>query len=1126
MKKCLLPVFLCLAFLLILTSCVIPTGPSTTTTLPGTTTTTLPSTTTTTVASGISGALTDQSFWGHWLRMDKEERWYFSDAKSFKDGIVFAAISSFAAGKITAGTFNFAKQSENVLKANDGEFFLYRNGGAQGKITGKVTTDATSAKGLGGITSVSFVVQNVLNNLNKTETMAAVDGAFTVQNIIPTDSYKIQTKVKALDGKVTDGPSLDVTPQTSADDIGTINLTPTLYNFKISGIATDYYLYADGTSYPVTITVKNIGTGNSLGTRYEIPAQDGLIVSSTTTSILGSIVAGGTKTIAAMVSCPSFSEEYADRNVVITLVDMDADGNVRRWQDSVPLRFYQSKMLYKIASIRNPIYGIILSPEKKGTWFSTIAAGTQSGVEYFSTNVSLPLRNAGYLISVSRAAVETESVYSIGIDTEPTPTSTMAIFVTTEAYEPNNTEDKATPMAVGVVLTAYLHMGDIDFYSVGEDALSLIFTPPPGTYPADQTIAISGAGAGATIYYTTDGSYPTTSSSVYSQPIAVTGHGTTRTIKAFAIEPGKAPSSIGSATFIIDYSAAAIPVFSPVGNTYTSDQAVSIACATPDASIYYTLDGTTPTMSSTVYTAPIAVAGHGTVKTIKAIAKSPTSVASSVASATYAITYPSAATPTFSPVGGTYTIDKSVAISSTTAGASIYYTVDGTTPTTASTLYSSAISVAGTGTTRTIKAIATAPGYLTSAVGTGIYTINYPSAATPTFSPVGETYTIDKSVAISSTTAGASIYYTVDGTTPTTASTLYSSAISVAGHGTVKTIKAIANSSTTATSSVATALYTISYPTVTTPTFIATGGTYSVTQMVTISTTTSGASLRYTINGNVPTNTIGTLYSGAITVSSTQTIKAIAYKTGCLDSSIGSATYAMLVSTPIFSPPAGAYSSAQTVMITTITSDTSIRYTTDGTIPTNTTGILYSTAIDLTATQILKAIAYKTGCTDSSVGTAVYAISGPAGGLIFYDKGFYSDSWRYLEAAPTDQGTSIAWWNGSNILTGAAATAIGTGKANTLTIVTAQGAGSYPASLCDNLLVGGYSDWFLPSRDELNLMYFNLKTTGFGGFESDYYWSSSEANIYQAWVIDFRGLLPSYIYKGSNYFHVRAVRSY
>lgn len=117
---------------------------------------------------------------------------------------------------------------------------------------------------------------------------------------------------------------------------------------------------------------------------------------------------------------------------------------------------------------------------------------------------------------------------------------------------------------------------------------------------------------------------------------------------------------------------------------------------------------------------------------------------------------------------------------------------------------------------------------------------------------------------------------------------------------------------------------------------------------------------------------------------------------------------------------------------------------------------------------------------------------GPAGGKIFFDKERVTDGWRYLEAAPSVTSKGIHWYNCSN--TGMdrdskTDTKIGTGKTNTDLIIAAEGTGDYAASICKNLTQGGYNDWFLPSRDELEVMYQNLKEECNDDF---HYWSSSE----------------------------------
>jgi len=152
------------------------------------------------------------------------------------------------------------------------------------------------------------------------------------------------------------------------------------------------------------------------------------------------------------------------------------------------------------------------------------------------------------------------------------------------------------------------------------------------------------------------------------------------------------------------------------------------------------------------------------------------------------------------------------------------------------------------------------------------------------------------------------------------------------------------------------------------------------------------------------------------------------------------------------------------------------------------------------------------------------------GGIIFYIDG---SGQHGLIAAAQDQSNGIRWGDVilNGISTGATATAFGTGQANTDKIIAAQDAGDYAASLADNLVLNGYSDWFLPSRDELNLMYANIgpgaaaPLTNIGGFSSTWYWSSSEVYLNAAWLQHLENGLQHYDYKYYLY-AVRAVRAF
>jgi glucosylceramidase len=250
-----------------------------------------------------------------------------------------------------------------------------------------------------------------------------------------------------------------------------------------------------------------------------------------------------------------------------------------------------------------------------------------------------------------------------------------------------------------------------------QTAATPTLSPAAGAYTSVQSVTITDATPGATIYYTTNGSIPNTSSTLYSKAISVSS---TQTIQAIAVAAGYTNSSVASASYTINLPAAAAPTFSPVAGTYTSAQTVTISDTTSGASIYYTTDGSTPTASSTLYSSPVTVSATST---ISAIAVAAGYSSSPVASATY--TFPTVATPAFSPAPGTYYPSQEVTLTDATAGAIIYYTTDGSTPSISSTQYSTPINVT---TTTTIKAMATADGFVSSAVAPATYTISDVSA--------------------------------------------------------------------------------------------------------------------------------------------------------------------------------------------------------------------------------------------------------------------------------------------------------------------------------------------------------------------------------------------------------------
>jgi sugar lactone lactonase YvrE len=537
------------------------------------------------------------------------------------------------------------------------------------------------------------------------------------------------------------------------------------------------------------------------------------------------------------------------------------------------------------------------------------------------------------------------------------------------------------------------------------------FSPAAGNYGLAQTVTISDSTTGSTIYYTTDGTTPTTGSSIYSSPFTVS---TAETLEAIATAAGDNNSAVGSTAYTITIGGpAATPNFSLATGTYLGTQTVTISDTSIGATIYYTVTagtaGTVPTTNSAIYTGPVTIPSTSV---LEAIAMGGGFTPSAVDSAAYNITLAvsfvqqctdgGSTTCTLNGVGAGDTLVIGVYSGPLTSLTSSSGTPVG--------VISNFVAVLGSG-SRDLNVYLlpnTAPGSITitanvsSGSTAGVNSIVVDEYTHVAASPLDGSATgyMQVGAAVDSGTfvttqandmlwsmCNALQVFPTPGTAPITwTAVLAQGGPGGAGYDDYFVEDGLAGAAGTYygecsnpyLSNIATIALMPGSSTgpAATPTFSPAAGTYSSAQTVTISDITTGAVVYYTTDGTTPT-TGSAVYSAALTVSASETLEALAVASGYANSAVGSAAYTIgipVAATPTFSPAAGTFTSTQTVTISDGTSGATIYYTTNGTTPT-TSSSTYSSAITVSATETLEAIATASSYSQSAMNSAVYTIS-------------------------------------------------------------------------------------------------------------------------------------------------------
>jgi hypothetical protein len=294
-------------------------------------------------------------------------------------------------------------------------------------------------------------------------------------------------------------------------------------------------------------------------------------------------------------------------------------------------------------------------------------------------------------------------------------------------------------------------------YDIG----GLVSTPTAdytsGNYGSSISVSLSTTTSGATIYYTDDGSTPTDSSTLYVSAISVS---TTKTIKAITVKS----NWVNSGTMIRNYSFNTLnPSANYPGGIYNNNLNIVLSDNISGATIHYTTNGNTPDINSPVYSSSITISSSTTLKFLS-VKNGYTNSPVVTESYSFVVAIPSA-----SVHAGLYNFETSVALSTVTTGSTIYYTLDGNTPTTSSPVYSNPINIDTTNTT--LKFFAVKANYTSSGI---IVESTYDFiTAPPVVNPPSGNYAQHVRITINSNTPDANLYYTLDGSTPTTNSTPY-----------------------------------------------------------------------------------------------------------------------------------------------------------------------------------------------------------------------------------------------------------------------------------------------------------------------------------------------------------------
>lgn len=463
---------------------------------------------------GGTVGLISEYYWGKWLRLDKEEYYYFSarelkvtdaegneldvDLLSTSENSISCLVpnSSFEEGAVGDKAIAIERDPvfENILTADvDGFYYYFRKlSGLKATLTGNilghrnsVTAAVPTSRGfsLGALGSVRMIVENLNNEEDTQEIISEDDGSFEIEDIIPEDEYEISIPEESV--------TIKVKAEEIEDDIGIITVPETDYNYKVTY---DFprteeigYFYAglevDGLPhlYDVTLYVENIGDDQGGDLAYQLDLSSGIILESGDLSgSLDAIHPGGTAEIPLGLrreAIESNAIDFVEEQIGVFLSSDDGT----EFRDRIILRYYRQRIYIELMKIHQaPLRGSIVSPDEhaEATW---LEEQTDDFWGAFIDRYYLPYRNEGYDIIIYPARdepVKYRLALAMGVLEQPIYYLTD---MTEDGTEPNDSKESAVQATIPGYYDAIIEQGDVDYFHTQP----IVYVEPDVTPPAE-----------------------------------------------------------------------------------------------------------------------------------------------------------------------------------------------------------------------------------------------------------------------------------------------------------------------------------------------------------------------------------------------------------------------------------------------------------------------------------------------------------------------------------------------------------------------------------------------------------------------------------------------------------------